>query len=414
MNLEIEKIGPDRPDESLDKEDIKRSFSDLLSHKYRSLEKFVDCDRLFFIVNDFKRATPTSLILKSIDEYLVDRGLNLFDREVEVIVATGTHEPPTENGLKQILGDYYELLEPKTMIHNCKTDEHVDLGTTERGTPIKVNENILAYDRIIAINSMEPHYFAGFTGGRKSLVPGICHWDTVESNHKFSLADEALPLSLDENPVNLDLVEGTEMIIDFLEGDLIAVNSVATSGEVYGISSGDIFRTFDSLVKRSREVFTSEVSKKADIVIAKTADPATKNLYQSVKSFENCKEICRDGGVLILVSECYEGIGPKIFYEVLCSSDKPKDIREKVHAEYPLGSETAVNILDFLEDHSLYIVSELENETVENCFCESFNSVEKAFNSALEQVGDDPHVVEVDEANNVVPVVKNSKDKKTF
>jgi len=406
MKPKIEKIGPDRPDEYLDEEDIKESYNDLLNCSYDSLVEFVDCEELLFIVNDYKRATPTPLFLRTIDEYLDLNGVNLFDQEIWVIVATGTHDPPSKEGLQQILGEYYDRLKEKTIIHDSRFHEHVDLGTTERGTPIKINKHIFGHDRIIAINSMEPHYFAGFTGGRKSLVPGICHWDTVEANHKFSLADEALPLSLEKNPVNLDLVEGAEMIIDHLGSDLIAVNSVATSGEVYGVSSGDIFKTFNSLVERSEEVFTSVVSETADIVIAKTGDPATKNLYQSVKSFENCKQICKEGGVLILVSECCEGIGPKTFYEVLCSSDRPEEIKEKVHEDYPLGSETAVNILDFLEDHSLYIVSGLEDETVKNCFCEPFDSVEKALNKALEKIGEEAHIVEVEESNNVVPVAR--------
>ncbi len=407
-----EKIGPDRPDISLDEDDIKESYEYLLNCGHDSLDEFIDREDVLFIVNDFKRATPTPLFLRTIEGYLKKKGIDLFDRDIQVMVATGTHDPPSEEGLGNILGEFYHRLKGKTIVHDSKTHEHVDLGTTERGTPIKINKNILGHDRIIAINSMEPHYFAGFTGGRKSLVPGICHWDTVEANHKFSLDKKALPLSLKENPVNQDLVEGTEMILDHLESELIAVNSVTTEGEVYGVSSGDIFETFDSLIEISRDVFTSQVSGKADIVIARTGEPATKNLYQSVKSFENCKRMCKKGGVFILVSECCEGIGPSTFYNVLCSSNRPEDIRKKVHEDYPLGSETAVNILDFLEEHSLFIVSGLDDEKVKNCFSEPFDDIEEALRSALEKVGKDARVLEVEEANNVVPVV--NKDEKDF
>ncbi|MFW6197024.1 MAG: nickel-dependent lactate racemase [Thermoplasmatota archaeon] len=404
---DIEKVGPNISGESLNKEEIKANYDELLNSKYSSLAEFIGENSLLIIVNDFKRATPTALFLETLDEYLDENDIDLFDRDLSIIVATGTHDPPSEEGLKHILGKYYDRLKSKTIIHRCKENEHIKIGKTSRETPVKIDKNILGYDRIININSVEPHYFAGFTGGRKSLLPGICHWDTIVANHEYSLDEEARPLSLKENPMNLDAMEAAEMIIDYLDSKILSINSVSTSEKVYKVSAGDFFDTFESLIDRSKEIFTTEVSKKADIVIARTAAPGTKNLYQSFKSFENCKHICKDGGVLIMVSECYEGIGPRTFYDLLSSSDNPDEIVEQVYDDYPFGGHKATNILEFLEDHSLTIVSGLEDEIIENCFCEPCKSVEKALESAVEKLNiDNPHIVDVEEANNVVPIVR--------
>nr|AGF93607.1 hypothetical protein FLSS-14_0003 [uncultured organism] len=404
---DIEKVGPNISGESLDKEEIKDHYDNLLNSDYDSLADFIGDNSLLIIVNDFKRATPTGLFLETLDEYQDENNINLFDRDLNVIVATGTHDPPSEEGLKHILGNYYDDLKSKTIIHKCKENEHIEIGKTSRETPIKIDKNILGYDRIININSVEPHYFAGFTGGRKSLLPGICHWDTIVSNHEYSLAEEAKPLSLDKNPMNLDAVEAAGMIIDHLDSEILSINSVSTSEKVYKVSAGDFFDTFESLIDRSKKIFTTEVSEEADIVIARTAAPGTKNLYQSFKSFENCKHICNDGGVLIMVSECYEGIGPRTFYDLLSSSDNPENIFEEVYEDYPFGGHKATNILEFLEDHDLFIVSGLDDEIIENCFCKPYDSVENAVESAKKIVDKKgPKIIEVEEGNNVVPIVK--------
>ncbi len=404
---DIEKVGPNINGESLNKEQIKSNYDDLLNSSYDSFADFIDDNSLLLIVNDFKRATPTAIFLETLDEYLEENDIDIFERDVSIIVATGTHDPPSEEGLKHILGEYHDQLEPKTIIHKCKENEHIKIGKTRRDTPIKIDKNILGYDRIININSVEPHYFAGFTGGRKSLLPGICHWDTIVSNHEYSLDEEARPLSLKKNPMNQDAIEAAGMIIDYLESDILSINSVSTSKNVYKIYAGDFFDTFESLIDRSKKIFTTEVSEKADIVIARTAEPGNKNLYQSFKSFENCKHICKDGGVLVMVSECYEGIGPRTFYDLLSSSDNPDEIVEEVYDDYPFGGHKATNILHFLEDHDLFIVSGLDDDIVENCFCKPYGNLENAVESAKRLIKKKkPHIVEVEEANNVVPIVK--------
>ncbi len=407
MENKIEKISLNRTAEGMSKKEIKENYEELLNSDYDSFADFIDDNSLLLIVNDFKRATPTSLFLETLEEHLNKNDLDLFDRELNVIVATGTHDPPTEEGLKHILGDFYNRLKSKTIIHDCKENEHIKIGETSRETPIKVDKNILGYDRIININSVEPHYFAGFTGGRKSLLPGVSHWDTVVENHEFSLHEESLPLSLEKNPMHLDALEAAEIIIDHLDSEILSVNSVSTSEKVFEVSAGNFFDSFDALIENAEDIFTAEASDKADIVIARTAEPGTKNLYQSFKSFENTKQICREGGVLIMVSECYEGIGPRKFYDLLSSSDDKDKIIDEVYGDYPFGGHKATNILKFLEDHSLFIVSDLNDEIIENCFCEPFNNIKEALDEAEKRVGkDEPHIVEVDEANNVVPIIR--------
>ena len=404
MSFEIDNVGPKELGKGLTKEEIKESFDKLLESDYESLADFIKDKSLLFIVNDMKRPTPTAIFLESIYEYLNEKNIDLFDRELAVIFATGTHDPPNEEDVNVILGELYDELEPKILIHRAKENDYILIGKTGRGTPIKIDKNIMGYDRIININSLEPHYFAGFTGGRKSLLPGICDWDTIKENHELALDDKSKPLSLDDNPVHLDANDAAEKIIDYLDSKFLSINSVCKSQNVYSVKTGDFFKTFNSQIDVSKDIFTSKIDKKADIVIARTAEPSNKNLYQSLKSFENSKLICKDRGVLILVSECYEGIGPRDFYNQLSSCENPKEIIDMVYEDYPFGGHIGVNILRFLENHSFYIVSELDDQIIENCFCRPFGTVTEALNEALSEVKTEiPHIVEIYEANNFVP-----------
>lgn len=403
MYSAIEKIGPQQLSDGSSLEEIKKNYEKLLGTRYESLDQFVDgSDELLFIVNDAKRGTPTSTILRSIDEYLSDNSIDLSDREVSFIIATGSHEPPTGEEIEEILGPHSE--DSEILIHRARDGHHDGIGVTEKGTPLNIDERIEGREKIININSVEPHYFAGYTGGRKSLIPGICSWETIEKNHELALQEKSKYLSLSENPVHLDMLDGCQKIIDFLDAEILSLNSVATSKKVLEVKAGDFFATFDFLVPKAKQVFTGKVDSKADIVIARVGTPADKNLYQSLKGFEAGKLICREGGILILISKCYEGTGPREFYEILKSSEDPEEIIEKVEKNYTLGAHKSTNLLNFLKNHDMYIVSDLDDEIVENSFCKPFDNVEEALKKAHNHIDrDNPKILEIEKAHEFVP-----------
>jgi len=132
------------------------------------------------IVNDATRRVPNAAILSILLEFLDPEKITIF-------IATGTHRKPSEDELTSILGEFKDRFAEKLIIHDCYDSENmIKIGVTSLGTEVKVNRLILDSQAIICINSVEPHFFAGFTGGRKSIIPGLAAFDTVVANHSHA------------------------------------------------------------------------------------------------------------------------------------------------------------------------------------------------------------------------------------
>ncbi len=146
-----------------------------------------DAGRVLVIVNDATRPTPTAKVLDTIFE-------PLSKTDFRFIIATGVHRGPSEEEFVQIFGKYYPQIKDRIIVHDAKKDEDlVYLGDSTNGTPMYVNKAGVEADRIIIISSVEPHYFAGYTGGRKSFLPGIAGYKTVEKTTSWPWCPRPVP-----------------------------------------------------------------------------------------------------------------------------------------------------------------------------------------------------------------------------
>ena len=369
-----------------------------------SFEKFVsEYDSFLLIVNDGARATPTPRILKQLLPYLKDKNIG-------IIVACGTHKPPSENEIKElILGEFYATLRKKLVLHDSRaSDNFITVGTTSRGTTVRVNPIIDEYDAIIAINSIEPHYFAGFTGGRKSFLPGISAYESVEMNHSMALLDESHILSLKGNPLHEDLEEAVHLIIDARH--VFAVNVVLDgSQKIVGSFAGNIFEQVYEGAELAKKVYAPIIKKPPDILISVVHAPLDQNLYQAQKGFENCLFAVKPGGIMILVASCYSGIGPEDYVSMLQSSSTPKELAERfeeIKKHYELGWHKVGSIPTFLKDKQLWMVTKIPNNELERMFIRGFDDVQAAIDEATKQKGQSCQMLVVHDSANVCPVLK--------
>jgi len=156
---------------------------------------------VLLIVNDATRPTPTARVLKIIYEMIKP-----FD--MKFIVATGAHRAPTEEEYKQIFGSYYEEFKSFIYAHDLRSEKDmVYAGKSRSGTEMYFNRLAMEAHRIVVVSSVEPHYFAGYTGGRKSFLPSIAHYKSIEQNYRLALNPKARALALDGNPVHEDMVD---------------------------------------------------------------------------------------------------------------------------------------------------------------------------------------------------------------
>jgi len=243
-------------------------------------------------------------------------------------VATGAHRGPTEQEYRQILGNSYEALRKLCVAHDARREEDtVDLGSTRNGTPILLNRRLFESDRIIATGSVEPHYFAGFTGGRKAFLPGVAAFRTIEANHKLALSPAARSLALEGNPVHEDMMDALPLI----KAPVFSLMTVLDKDQrVAAATAGDLMGSFYAAVDIARLIFCVPVRERSDVVVSVAKFPMDIDLYQSQKAIDNGAVALKDGGTLILVSSCRDGIGDEAYAKLLAQADSPADAIERI------------------------------------------------------------------------------------
>jgi len=316
-------------------------------------------------------------------------------------VATGIHRAPSEDELRQMFGRHLESLRERISVHDARREQDmVLLGRSRNGTEMRVNRLGVEADRIVIISSVEPHYFAGYTGGRKSFLPGIAAFATIEQNHRLALRPEAQALRLAGNPVHEDMVDA----LGTVRKEIFAVNTVLDGAHrLVGVAAGDINRSLEQAARLADRVFSVPVEAPADIVVAEVKFPADIDLYQSQKGIDNAKLALADGGILILVSACRQGVGEEAFVKLLSSADTPEQVLEKISGEYRLGFHKAGKMAEVFCRARVWAVSDLQPEVLESIFIAPQPSVQQALDRALAEKGTGARVLVLQDASLTVP-----------
>jgi len=357
-----------------------------------------DARDVLFIVNDGTRPTPTAKILEIIYE-------RIKDKEIRFIVATGIHRPPTEEEFGFIFGRYYGEFKDRIFVHDSqRTQDMVHIGTSKNGTEMWVNRMGVEAHKLVPIGSVEPHYFAGYTGGRKSFLPGIASYRTIEQNHKYALKPEAKALALEGNPVHEDMIDALETI---KEKEIFSIQTVLDrERRIYAATAGHIHRSFYAAIAKAKEVFCVEVEEKADIVVAVAPYPMDVDLYQSQKALENGKLALKQGGILILVSQCRTGIGDRVFFDLLSSSPTPQEALRQIGKGYKLGYHKAAKMAEIATWAQMWGVTGLADQEMEAVFIKPFPSLREAVERAIEEKGPGAKVLFLMDGSITVPLVK--------
>jgi nickel-dependent lactate racemase len=345
----------------------------------RPFESFLaDARDILFIVNDATRPTPTAKILKLLYN-------QIKDKNIKFIVATGAHRAPTEEEYFEIFGEYYAVFKEKIYSHDAKKDEMVFLGTSDNGTEMWINRLGVDAHKIVIISSVEPHYFAGYTGGRKSFLPGIASYKTIEQNHKHALKTSAKTLCLEDNPVHEDMENAITYIKDKEIFSILTV--LDRNDDIYAATAGDIDESFKAAISRAHEIYVVEIKEKADIVVAVAPYPMDIDLYQSQKALDNAKIALNDNGILILVSKCRMGIGSDDFVRLLSDSRDPEDTLRKIDQGYKLGYHKAAKIAEMARWANMWAVTSVEPEILKSIFITPISNIQEAVDAAVKEKG---------------------------
>ena len=365
---------------------------------------------LLVVVNDGTRPTPSAQVLAVLRAGL-EEWLRAPGNKLDFAVATGTHRAALPEELDRIFGaDLAATHADRIFSHDSKDKENLaHLGRTMRGTEVWVNRLLAEARSVIVINSVEPHYFAGYTGGRKSLFPGLAGYETVWANHKLSMEEGSELLVLDGNPVHEDLEEA--LAVGIAGKDVYSIQLVLDKEHRIGFAAaGTLEKTFRRAVAVAERQFVLDIDRRYEVVVAVAPHPMDCNLYQTNKAIQSGALAVKDGGVLIVVSQCTFGLGEnQTLFDMLSAAGSPAEALERADLEeYKLGVQQATRIAAILERARIWMVSSLQDEQVGAMFMAPFASVQEALDAALEDQGDAAQALFLTEASITVPRVRRA------
>lgn len=289
------------------------------------------------LICDITRPVPNGLLLPQIVRQLLDAGLAASD--ICVLVATGLHRPNEGKELEELVGDRWVLRTVKVENHFARNDDdHVLLGKTTMGTVVRLDKRFVHADLRIVTGLVEPHFMAGYSGGRKVIAPGIAHRETITTFHnaRFMSHPRTDNCVLDGNPLHQEQLEIVQML-----GNVLALNTVLDEHRNLSfVNYGEIVRSHLEAVAFTQRYAQVSVPRRFKTVVTSAAGyPLDKTYYQTVKGMVGPLDILEPGGNLVVVSQCSEGIGSEEYIDAqrrliaLGPEGFFQDISRKSHAD---------------------------------------------------------------------------------
>ena len=330
--------------------------------------------RVAIAVNDKTRPVPHGHLLPPLLERLEAAGIAA--EHIRLIIATGTHPPMTESEFPAVLPQ--RLLERYHVVSHDAGDESVleAVGTTSRGTPVRINRLFLSADLRIVIGNIEPHQFMGYSGGVKSAVIGLAGKDTINHNHAMMSLPEAMVGRFDDNPARQDVEEMGRMVrVD------LALNVILNDHkEIIEAVAGNPTEVMQRGIPRVCELYTAEVDEPLDLVIASPGGyPKDINVYQAQKGLAHASLVTREGGAIIVAAACVEGSGSESYEAWVSRRRRHEQVLDDFAAEgYRVGPHKAFQIAREATRFAVAWVTDMPPELSEKLLLRSAASVEAA------------------------------------
>jgi len=391
----------------VERELLKKLENPILSPRFDKMLR--DSKRILLIIPDNTRAFPSKLIIPILLEKIREANPKA---ETRILVATGLHAKVSYQELQKILGK--EILEEYEVVNHRASDESWISKRdkwTSYGTPLQVNKMILESDTVIGAGLIEPHFFAGYSGGRKILLPGVAGRDAIFNNHGFKMISNPNSRAgvLNGNPIHEDMVE----FMKNAKLDFILNVTIDKNRRITGIFAGDPLEAHFRGVNFLDQHVKVAVKDAADIVITTNGGyPLDRDIYQAVKGMDAAASAVRDGGVIIIASECRDGLGGhEEFLKLVKGADSPEEILERIRRSKPLYDQWEAQILArILRRARVILVSDFISEkTAQDLLLEHAKDIEEALELARNILGEKSgRILAIPEGPYVVPTFSSS------
>ena len=356
-------------------------------------------EKIAIVTSDITRPMPTWKVMPALLDELYAAGVS--GKDITLVFALGSHRHHTQEEMRHLAG---ERAWEEIRCVDCDPDDCVHMGETSHGTPVDITRVVAEADRRICMGNIEYHYFAGYSGGAKAIMPGVSTRAAIQSNHSMMVLESACAGALETNPLRMDIEEagricGIDYIVNVVLDEHKNIVRCVAGDSVLAHRAG--CRVLDSLYRK-------ELPQAADIVlVSQGGAPKDMNLYQTQKALDNARHAVKQGGIIILIGSCREGMGEKVFEQWMTTAPTPESMIERIGRDFQLGGHKAAAIAMTLQRAEIYLVSDLEPGFVRKIFMDPKPSVQEALDDAFAKLGSGATVLAMPYGGATLPVIVN-------
>ncbi len=352
------------------------------------------------IVNDLTRSTPTATMLPEVLDTLENHGISR--EQITLVIATGTHRGLNDDEMAQVVGkDVFSSY--RVVSHDCDASDLVFMGTLSTGNDLFVNSWVARGEFRIALGEVLLHYYAGFAGGRKSILPGVAGRDTIMRNHNMMVHPKATLARIEDNPLSMEMVESLEHCpLDYI------INCISDARkEVVGVVAGDSLKAWQKGTEIFYQVNSRLLEKKADVVFASAGGfPKDINMYQAHKAVEISSRALKEGGSLVLFAELAEGYGHKMYQEWAEKGLSSLEVEKAMAEGVVFGAHKLFFLGRLSRRFSLYLYSSQDEEFARKSYFTPVHSLETLLTHLEEKHGSDYTSYVIPQGGIVLPLTK--------
>ncbi|MDO5399587.1 MAG: nickel-dependent lactate racemase [Eubacteriales bacterium] len=358
--------------------------------------------KIVIITSDISRPIPSWEVLPPVLAELEAAGCRPAD--ITVVFGLGSHRHHTPEERRHLAGD--KVYDTVACVDSEPTD-CVRMGVTGRGTPVDITRVVAEADFRICLGNVEFHYFAGYSGGAKAIMPGVSTPEAIACNHRMMTSPDACAGKLEGNPIREDIEEaGAICGIDYV------VNVVLDEHKkIVYCAAGDVTAAHRDACAYLDRMYRKAIPALADIVlVSQGGAPKDANLYQTQKALDNAKLAVKKGGTIILIGACPEGLGSTAFEQWLTQAPTAHSMVERIGREFQLGGHKAAAIAMVLENARIDLVSEMDESFVRSIFLNPQPSAQQALDEALGRYGPEATVLAMPYGGATLPQCSEEKE----
>ncbi len=355
-------------------------------------------DTVAIVTSDITRPCPSHLLLPPLLEELESAGV--LKQDITIVFALGTHRKHTEEEIIYLVGkdifEQYSCIDSD--MENC-----IEVGITSNGTPLDIFTPVAKADKRICLGNIEYHYFAGYSGGDKAIMPGVSTTRSIQANHRMMIEPKACTGNLTHNPIREDI----EQLENFLSVDFLLNVILSPQKEIMKAVAGHHIAAHREGCQFLDDLYKFPLEEAADIVIVSAGGfPKDINMYQAQKALDNARYAVKDGGIIIMLASCTEQYGSATFERWIKTAISPAQIITDIHANFELGGHKAAAIALALQKAKVFCVSDMPDDVCKSLFFEPFATLQEALTAADTICGEQASILVMPNGGSTLPIVK--------